>query len=53
MKVGILVVFGILGLVYAFGFSGGQFEYAFSQLGGFGPLMAAAISFVAFQGGSS
>ncbi|MFC6872753.1 APC family permease [Halobellus marinus] len=50
LKVGILVVFGLLGLVYAFGFSGAQFEYGVSQLGGFGPLMAAAISFVAFQG---
>ncbi len=50
LKIGILVVFGLLGLVYAFGFSGAQFEYGVSQLGGFGPLMAAAISFVAFQG---
>ncbi len=50
LKVGILVAFGILGLVYAFGFSGAQFEYGFSHLGGFDPLMAAAISFVAFQG---
>ncbi|WP_255152812.1 APC family permease [Halorarius halobius] len=50
LKVGILVVFGILGLVYAFGFSGMRFEYGGGQLGGFGPLMAAAISFVAFQG---
>jgi len=50
LKVGILVVFGILGLVYAFGFSGAPFEYGVSHLGGFGPIMAAAISFVAFQG---
>jgi amino acid transporter len=50
LKIGILVVFGILGLVYSFGFSGVQFEYGFSHLGGFDPLMAAAISFVAFQG---
>jgi len=50
LKVGILVVFGVLGLIYAFGFSDGQFEYGVSQLGEFEPLMAAAISFVAFQG---
>jgi amino acid transporter len=50
LKVGILVVFGIIGLVYAFGFSGAPFEYGVGQLGGFGPIMAAAISFVAFQG---
>ena len=50
LKVGILVAFGILGLVYGFGFSGPPFEYGLDQLGGFGPVMAAAISFVAFQG---
>jgi amino acid transporter len=49
-KVGILVVFGVLGLVYAFGSSGAAFDYGVSHLGGFGPIMAAAISFVAFQG---
>jgi len=50
LKVGILVAFGILGLVYAYGFSGASFEYGVSQFGGFGPVVAAAISFVAFQG---
>ncbi len=50
LKVGILVVFGILGLVYAFGFGGTGVEYGVRQLDGAGPLMAAAISFVAFQG---
>jgi amino acid transporter len=50
LKVGILVAFGILGLAYAFGFSGARFEYGLGHLGGIGPLMAAAISFVAFQG---
>jgi amino acid transporter len=50
LKVGILVVFGILGLTYAFGFDGVPFEYGTDHLGGFGPFMAAAISFVAFQG---
>jgi amino acid transporter len=50
LKVGILVAFGVLGLVYAFGFSGQPFEYGLSQLTGVSPIMAAAISFVAFQG---
>ncbi|WP_251343755.1 APC family permease [Haloplanus halophilus] len=50
LKVGILVAFGILGLVYAFGVSGASFEYGVGRLGGFEPVMAAAISFVAFQG---
>jgi len=50
LKVGILVAFGVFGLVYAFGFSGAPFEYGVNQLGGFGPVTAAAISFVAFQG---
>jgi len=50
LKVGILVAFGIIGLVYAFGFSDTSFEYGVTQLGGFGPVVAAAISFVAFQG---
>jgi amino acid transporter len=50
LKIALLVVFGILGLAYAFGFSDVRFEYGFGHLGGFDPLMAAAISFVAFQG---
>lgn len=50
LKIGVLVVFGILGLVYGIGFSGIQFEYGVQQLDWFNPLMAAAISFVAFQG---
>jgi amino acid transporter len=50
LKVGILVAFGLLGLVYAFGFSSAPFGYGVSHLGGFEPVMAAAISFVAFQG---
>jgi len=50
LKVSILVAFGLLGLVYAFGFSGIPFDYGGGHFGGFGPIMAAAISFVAFQG---
>jgi amino acid transporter len=50
LKIGILLVFGLLGMVYVFGFSGGSFRVGVSRLGGFGPVMAAAISFVAFQG---
>jgi hypothetical protein len=50
LKVGILVGFGVLGLVYAFGFSGASFGYGVDHVGGFGPVIAAAISFVSFQG---
>ncbi|WP_135828291.1 APC family permease [Halorussus halobius] len=50
LKVGILVAFGAFGMVYAVGFSDAAFEYGAGQLGGFGPVVAAAISFVAFQG---
>ncbi|WP_096395138.1 APC family permease [Halorubrum trapanicum] len=50
LKVGILVAFGLLGLVYAFGFSGAPFDYGRGHFGGFDPVTAAAISFVAFQG---
>jgi amino acid transporter len=49
-KVGILVAFGVLGLVYAVGFDGAPLELGFGRLTGFGPVVAAAISFVAFQG---
>ncbi|AQL42035.1 amino acid transporter [Halorientalis sp. IM1011] len=48
-KVAILLAFGVLGLVYAFG-AGGGIRSGASQLTGFGPVVAAAISFVAFQG---
>jgi amino acid transporter len=49
-KVAILVAFGVLGLVYAVGFGGKPVELGFGRLTGFGPVVAAAISFVAFQG---
>jgi len=50
LKVTILVAFGVLGLVYAFGSGGVSFDYGAGHLRGFGPVVAAAISFVAFQG---
>ncbi|MFC5368817.1 APC family permease [Salinirubrum litoreum] len=50
LKIGILVLFGILGAVYAVGFSGVPLEYGVDRLEGVGPVVAAAISFVAFQG---
>ncbi|MBV0901436.1 APC family permease [Haloarcula salina] len=50
LKVAILVAFGILGLVYATGYSSAPLELGFGRLAGVSPLVAAAISFVAFQG---
>mgnify|MGYP000586772261 CR=1 FL=1 len=50
LKVAILVAFGILGLVYATGYSSAPLEFGFGRLAGVSPLVAAAISFVAFQG---
>ena len=49
-KVAILVAFGVAGLVYALRFSGEPLEFGFGRLTGFSPVVAAAISFVAFQG---
>jgi amino acid transporter len=49
-KVAILVGFGVLGIVYATGASGSGLRFGVSKLTGFGPVVAAAISFVAFQG---
>jgi amino acid transporter len=50
LKIGILLVFGLLGVVYAVGVSGRPVTVGVARLGGFGPVVAAAISFVAFQG---
>jgi amino acid transporter len=50
LKIGILVLFGVLGIVYAGEFSPVSFDSGLGQLSGGGPLVAAAISFVAFQG---
>ncbi|WP_424000107.1 APC family permease [Haloarcula salina] len=50
LKVAILAAFGILGLVYATGYSAAPLELGFGRLAGVSPIVAAAISFVAFQG---
>jgi amino acid transporter len=50
LKIGILLLFGLLGVVYAARYSTQPFRFGRARLGGFGPIMAAAISFVAFQG---
>ena len=50
LKLAILLAFGVLGLVYAFGYTNAPFEVGFGRLTGVGPVVAAAISFVAFQG---
>ncbi|MDY6764809.1 MAG: APC family permease [Halobacteria archaeon] len=47
-KVAILLVLGIGGIYY--GFNTAQLEYGISSLTSFSPIMAAGISFVAFQG---
>ena len=52
-KVAILLAFGVLGLAYALGFGGSDgsgLQFGAGQLTQFGPVVAAAISFVAFQG---
>ncbi|SDF18219.1 APC family permease [Halorientalis regularis] len=50
-KVAILLAFGVLGLAYAFGYGGsGTLQFGVGHLTQFGPIVAAAISFVAFQG---
>jgi len=49
-KVLVLVAFGVFGLVYATTLSETPMAYGFGQLTTVGPVVAAAISFVAFQG---
>ena len=50
-KVGVLVAFGVGGLVYVVaGASGATLSPGTSRLTSFGPVVAAAVSFVAFQG---
>ncbi|MFC7166747.1 amino acid permease [Halospeciosus flavus] len=49
-KVGILVAFGVWGLVYLAPVSGQPVRLGFDRLTGITPIVAAAISFVAFQG---
>lgn len=48
LKVGILLVFGAWGLVY--GIRHGRLAFGFGRVVGSGPVVAAAVSFVAFQG---
>ncbi|EMA33685.1 APC family permease [Haloarcula japonica] len=50
LKLSILVAFGILGLVYAYGFSATPVDLGLDRLTSADPIVAAAISFVAFQG---
>lgn len=49
-KVGILVAFGFVGLLYVSRYGGGTPRFGLRRLAGTGPFVAAAISFVAFQG---
>ena len=49
-KILVLVVFGIGGILYALAASPDPVRLGFSQLTSFSPIMAAAVSFVAFQG---
>ncbi len=49
-KVAVLLAFGAFGLVYATALSETRMAYGFGQLTTVGPVVAAAISFVAFQG---
>jgi len=49
-KVAILVAFGVLGFVYLVPVSGRTVRFGLGAISGFSPLVAAAISFVAFQG---
>jgi len=50
-KVGVLVAFGVGGIVFVTtGSSGATLSFGVGRLGSFGPVVAAAVSFVAFQG---
>ncbi|WP_255197006.1 APC family permease [Halorarius litoreus] len=50
VKIVVLVAFGLGGLAYALFASGQPVEFGTSKLTSFSPIMAAAVSFVAFQG---
>ncbi|MDH5021650.1 APC family permease [Halobacterium rubrum] len=50
VKVGVLVAFGVGGLAYAFGVPESGLTLGAGRLGSTDPVVAAAISFVAFQG---
>ncbi|WP_276255489.1 APC family permease [Halomontanus rarus] len=49
-KVIVLVVFGLAGIVYALSVSSDPVTFGTSRFTSFSPIMAAAVSFVAFQG---
>ncbi|GAA0666545.1 amino acid permease [Natronoarchaeum mannanilyticum] len=49
-KVLVLVAFGVAGLLYATTVSSEQVALGAAEIASFGPIMAAAVSFVAFQG---
>lgn len=49
-KILVLVAFGIAGLAYALLASPGSVDFGASRAASFSPIMAAAVSFVAFQG---
>jgi amino acid transporter len=49
-KVGVLVALGVGGLVFATTIEPRPLEYGLGRLPAFGPIMSAAVSFVAFQG---
>ena len=50
VKVAVLVAFGVAGVLYAVGASADRLALGFARLGSFDPVVAAAVSFVAFQG---
>jgi amino acid transporter len=50
VKVLILLLFGLFGFAYILGSSGGSLQLGIVRLVGFTPILAAAMSFVAFQG---
>jgi amino acid transporter len=50
VKIAVLVTFGAVGLAYAVFGPGQPATFGFSQFASFSPVMAAAVSFVAFQG---
>ncbi|MBV0923716.1 APC family permease [Halomicroarcula limicola] len=50
LKLAILLAFGVLGLVYALEYGGAPLEFGVGRLATVGPIVAAAVSFVAFQG---
>lgn len=49
-KVGVLVSFGVAGVLYLMGGGAGSLRLGFGRLVSVGPVVAAAVSFVAFQG---